>query len=162
MEVPQKNLNLSIHWPFLVNWDRSLIATGPELFRATKVRYEGGRLISYPQSAKGDQPILWVLSLDALFFEFRQTHFTNQWAMWLKPVIRLVRSWGEFLPARRITVRELRHLLSSAQPDNPHFNTREMLEEIMKSKSESDYLTEQDMINFQCLKDSSERGVWPE
>jgi hypothetical protein len=152
--------DLEIKGPILANWDQDLIATDIKFFRDWKIRYEGDRKISYPKSAKGDHRLLWIISLDALFFEFRQTHFTNFWANPINPIIRVVRAWGEFLPERQITVGEMRALLTHCKPDNPDFNNRQTLENIMVTRNASEYLTEADLVKFQCLKVSDPRDAW--
>jgi hypothetical protein len=143
---------LIIKCPILVNWDQDLIPANSRFFKDWKIRYEGGRQISYPRAARSDKPLLWILSLDALFFEFNQTHFTNKWALPLHPIVRAVRAQGFFLPERKITAGEMRELATQVRPDNPDFNTCQMLEETLAAKQDDEFLTEKDMVEFQCLK----------
>lgn len=152
---------LKIKCPILVNFDQDLIPADSRFFRDWRIRHEGDRNISYPRACRGDKPLQWILSLDALFFEFRQTHFTNLWAIPLHSVVRVVRANGYFLPERRITAGEIRQLLTHAKPDNPDFNTRQMLEESLSTKQDDEFLTEDDMVRFQCLNESSVRDSWP-
>jgi hypothetical protein len=71
---------LEIQRPILVNWNGDLFVAGEEFFDDWKIRHEGKRFISYPQSAQGNKPLRWIITRDAKLLRFHEDSVMNKWA----------------------------------------------------------------------------------